>query len=180
MSLFQQLKWKLGITSKADLKEDWPCVVLLLREPQFPSAEEAVQIGQASWGAIAPVELMTTTNHGKSYVLTCDTFVFSVNLGGGRYGLEGQEPSEAQQRAWDKHTAWLSIDAPTAKVEELRKSKALGGVYQLLLVYALKSWTPNSLGIYFPSQSVTVPSLGDLAQSLQWGRQNGIDLSFLK
>ncbi len=180
MNILQWVRWKLGITTEADRSDDWPCVVLLLKEPLFPSLEAAVQVGQASWGAHAPVELMSVANGGKSYVLTSGTFVFSVNLGAGPYGLEGQEPSEAQQRPWDEHKAWLSVDAPTAKVEKLRQSKALGGVYQLLLVYALKSWSPNCLGIYFPSESITIPNLGDLAQSLQWGRQNGIDLSFLK
>lgn len=180
MSISQWLRWKLGITTKADRKDDWPCVVLLLKEPTFLSPEEAVQKGQSSWGAHAPVELMDVANRGKSYILTSGTFVFSINLGSGRYGLEGQEPSEAQQRPWDEHKGWMSIDAPTAKVEKLRPSGALGGVYQLLLVYALKSWSTNCLGIYFPSESITLPNVGDLTQSLQWGRQNGIELSFLK
>jgi hypothetical protein len=174
------LRGKLGITDKDDSKGDWPCVVLLLKEPHFPSSEEAVQVGQASWGAHAPVELMSTANGGKSYILASGKFVFSVNFGSVPYGLEGQEPSEAQQRPWDEHNAWLSIDAPTQNVEKLRQSKTLGGVYQLLLVYALKTWSPNCLGIYFPSESITVPNLGGLAESLQWGRQHGIDLSFLK
>lgn len=123
---------------------------------------------------------MSVANGGNSYILTGGTLAFSVNLGSGSYGLEGQEPSEAQQRPWNVHGASLSIDAPTANVEKLRNSKTLGAVYQLLLVYALKSWSPNCLGIYFPAESITVPNLLDLAQSLQWGRQNGIDLSFLK
>jgi hypothetical protein len=126
------------------------------------------------------VELMDVANRGKSYILTSGKFVFSINLGSGLYGLEGQEPSEAQQHPWDEHKAWMSIDAPTAKAEKLRQSGTLGRVYQLLLVYALKSWSPNCLGIYFPSEGITLPNVGDLTQSLQWGRQNSIDLSFLK
>jgi hypothetical protein len=180
MNPLKWLRWKLGITSEADRKDDWPCIVLLLKKPLFPSPEEAVQTGQESWGAHAPVELMSIANGGKSYILTSGTFVFSVNFGSGPYGLEGQEPSEAQQRPWDEHNAWLSVDAPTQKVEKLRQSTALGGVYQLLLVYAFKTWSPNCLGMYFPAESVTVPNLGELSQSLQWGRQNGINLSFLK
>ncbi|MGA2216976.1 MAG: hypothetical protein ABSG51_02770 [Terracidiphilus sp.] len=180
MNSLQWLKRKLGVTSKADRRDDWPCVVLLLEKPFFPSPKEAVQTGQASWGAHAPVELMSVANGGNSYILTSGTFVFSVNVGSGQYGPEGQEPSEAQQRPWDEHRAWLSIDAPTANVEKLRQSKSLGGVYQLLLVYALKSWSPNCLGIYFPCEGVTLPNLGELSLSLQWGRQNGINLSFLK
>jgi hypothetical protein len=122
---------------------------------------------------------MSLTDRGKSYILTCGTLVFSVHLGSEPYGVEGQERSETQQRPWDEHQAWLSIDAPTAKVEKLRQAKALGDVYKLLLVYVFKLWSSNCLGIYFPAESVTVPNLGDLAQSIQWSRKNGIDLTFL-
>jgi hypothetical protein len=180
MSILQRLRWKFGITTEADRKNDWPCVVMLLREPLLPTQDESVKVGQTSWGAHAPVKLMSVANDGKSYILSSGTFVFSINLGSGPYGLEGQEPSEAQQIPWNEHKAWMSIDAPTQKVEKLRQSKALGAVYQLLLVYALRSWSTNCLGIFFPAEGITVPNLGDLAQSLQWGRQNGINLSFLK
>jgi hypothetical protein len=180
MTILQRILTTCGITNTADRKNDWPSVVLLLKEPHLLSPEETVETGQAAWGAYAPVELMSVANGGKSYILKGGNLAFSVNIGSGPYGLEGQEPSEAQQLPWDEHQAWLSVDAPTANVEKLRQSKSLGVCYQLLLVYVLKSWSPNCLGIYFPAESVTVPNLGDLAQSLQWGRQNGIDLSFLK
>lgn len=180
MELFQWLRRKLGINGVGDRKDDWPCVVLLLKEPLFPSANEAVQTGQASWGAHSPVQLISVANGGKSYILTSGKLAFSVNFGSGSFGLEGQEPTEGQQRPWDEHRAWLSIDAPTANVEKLRSSKTLGAVYQLLLVYAFKSWSANCLGVYFPAEAVTIPNLGELAEGIQWGRKNGLDLNFMK
>lgn len=179
MGIFQRILARCGVARTPDRKDDWPSIVLLLKSPLFPTPEEAVATGQAAWGAKAPVELMSLANAGKSYILTCGRFVSSVNLGSEPYGLEGQELSEAQQRPWDEHQAWLSIDAPTAKVEKLRQDKSLGDVYKLLLVYAFKLWSSNCLGVYFPAENVTVPNLGDLAQSIQWGRKNGIDLTFL-
>jgi hypothetical protein len=179
MGILQRILARCGVARTPDRKDDWPSTVLLLKAPLFPTPEEAVATGQEAWGAHAPVKLMSLANDGKSYILTCGTFVFSLHLSSERYGVVGQEPSEAQQRPWDEHQAWFSIDAPTAKVEKLRQDKTVGDVYKLLLVYAFKRWSSNCLGIYFPAESVTVPNLGDLAQSIQWGRKNGIDLSFL-
>ncbi len=163
----------------ASEKDYWPSVVILLKEPRFPTAEEALRVGQASWGAHAQVELTGSTNNGRSYVLRTEKFFFSINYAQGPYGVEGKEHSQAQQRPWEEHAAWLSIDIPNRKTEELREAKALSACYKLLLVFAFKMWSSNCLGVYFPCEGVTIPNLGELAASVVWARGNGVNLKFL-
>jgi hypothetical protein len=82
------------------------------------------------------------------------------------------------QRPWDQHRAWLSIDMPLI-AKGLRETEAWGESHKLLLIFAFKSWSPNCLAIFFPTEGVTVPNFGDLADSIRWGRQNGLKLDFL-
>jgi hypothetical protein len=179
MSIAQWLIGKLGLTSKSYPKDYWPSVVLLLKDPVFPMPEEVLQTAQASWGAHAPVESLGALKNSASYILRCGGLLFSVNCGTGRYGVEGQESTEALQRPWDQHKAWMSIDLPNARNEELRKAGDLGGSYKLLLIFAFKSWSQNCVGIYFPAESITIPNFGELAESIEWARRNGQDLTFL-
>lgn len=176
--MFQWLRDKLAPVSKADDEDVWPTVVMLLKKPIFPNAEEAVKVANVCWGQTTPVELATTENSESTYILRRGNKAFSIHLGRQRYDVEGHEPTEILQRPWDEHRAWLSIDMPLI-AKGLRETQAWGECHQLLLIYAFKSWSPNCLAIYFPAEGVTVPNLGDLAESIRWGRKNGLKLDFL-
>jgi hypothetical protein len=180
MTILRRLLMRFGSAPRSYPKDYWPCVVILLREPHFPAPEEVLRTAQASWGVHAPVESVGKLKEGASYILRSGGLIFSVRFGVDRYGVEGQQPIEVLQRPWDEHKAWMSIDMPNERNEHLYKTKALGGSYQLLLVFAFKSWSANCLGVYFPAEGVTIPNLGELSESIQWGRKNGLDLDFMK
>jgi len=179
MSVLRWLRKKSRLPAKLYPSDYWPCVVLLLSEPTFPTPEEVLQTAQASWSAHAPVEHVGELKRSASHILCCGGLFFSVHCGGERYNVDGQERNEALQRPWDEHRAWLSVDMPNARNAELYKTKELGGSYKLLLVFVFKSWSQNCVGAYFPAEGVTILNLGDLAESIRWGRRNGVDLSFL-
>jgi hypothetical protein len=151
---------------------------MLLKEPILPSAEEVVKVANECWGQTTPVELAATENGGSTYILQRGSKVFSIHQGRKPYDVEGQEPTQILQRPWDEHRAWLSVDMPLV-AKGLRETAAWGESHKLLLIYAFKSWSPNCLGIFFPTEGVTVPNLGDLAESIRWGRQNDLKLDFL-
>jgi hypothetical protein len=159
--------------------EDYPSVVLLLKDPQFQSAEEVLDIANRAWKAVAPVELLQTLDDGSSYILRCGKFWFAVHQAVRRYEVDGHEPNGLLQRPWDEHKAWLSIDLPMQRTAKLKEIDSLGGAYQLLLIYAFLFWSLNCLGVYFPAESITVPNLGGLADSINWSRKNGQNLDFL-
>jgi hypothetical protein len=159
--------------------EDYPSVVILLKEQQFLASEKALELGQRAWGTHEAVELIGVVNHGASYALRSGKFFFAVNQAGRRYKIKGHERSDLLQRPWSDHMAWLAIDMPTQSSAKLREIDSLGSAYKLLLIYAFLYWSPNCLSVYFPAEGVTVPNLGDLADSINWGRRNGINLDFL-
>jgi hypothetical protein len=160
--------------------DDFPSVVLLLREPEFPDPEALLRTAQESWGANGPVTLLGTLRQKRSYIFHCGKTAFSIHCETRPYGNgEGREPLEALQRPWDEHKAWLSVDFPYGKNRKLSAEGELGNVYKMLLIYAFKIWSSNALAIFFPGEHVTVPNFGELAESIQWGRRTGLDLKFL-
>ncbi len=164
-------------------KDDWPSVVLLLRTPQFPEPESLVAAANEAWGAGGPVKLIGTLRKKKSYMFSCQTsngtMLFSIHTAVQRYGSEGKEPLEVLQKPWDEHQAWMSIDAVGLTCIKLTQEKALPDIYKVLLVYSLMIWSPNVLAVFFPAEGTTVPNFGKLAESIQWGRRTGLDLTFL-
>jgi hypothetical protein len=164
-------------------EDDWPSVVLLLRNPEFPGPEQMLQIAQKSWGAGGPVKLLGTLREKQSYTFACNTtqgsLWFSVHVSKLRYGSEGRETLEVLQRPWDEHSAWMSIDSPHQKCTQLSKDKSLADIYKVLLIFAFQVWSPNALAVFFPAERTTIPNLGELANSIQWARRASMDMSFL-
>jgi hypothetical protein len=154
-------------------------VVVLLKAPEFQSAQDALQIGKKAWPGSDPVEIVQTLENGSSHILRHGKFWFAVHQGNLPYDVAGQEATELLQRPWDEHTAWLSIDLPMQSTAQLKKIDSLGLAYRLLLVYAFLCWSPNCLALNVPAEGITVPNLGDLAGSITWARKNGQNLDFL-
>ncbi len=164
-------------------EDEWPSVVLLLREPEFPEPQTLARIAEESWGAGGPVKLIGTLQKKQSYTFSCLTssgpLWFTIHTQARNYGSVGREPTEILQRPWDEHRAWMAIDSPHTKVVKLINENALAEIYKCLLIYAFKVWSPNVLAVFFPAERLTIPNLGDLAPSIQWGRQTGLNLEFL-
>jgi hypothetical protein len=172
------LRRLVGKTNKIEKEEDWPSIVLLLNKSVEPSERDVLDLATRAWGAAAkePPKIVGRPRSG-SFVLQVDKFFFAFHGANQRYDIEGQETSEAQQRPWDQHIAWLSIDLP----EGGRKSKEVWpAAYSLLLVFIRLLWNENCLAMYFPAEGATVPNLGDLVESLRWAGKNGTDLRFLQ
>ena len=164
---------------KADANEDWPSIVMLLREALLPTADEAIEMARAAWGAAGPVELLGAVGP-HNFAIRVSPLTFSPHAIADRYDVGAPELPLAQQQVWDRHRAWLAVDLPGRKTAALREEGRLGSAFKSLLHFVMKHWSPNVLAMYFPSEGVTVPNQGDLIESIRWARRNGIDLNFLR
>ena len=165
-------------------EDDFPSVVLLLRNVEFPGPEDMLRIARESWGANGSVQLVGTLRKKASYVFSCQTtngsMWLSIHIRAQPYGGGGgREPTEFLQRPWDEHQAWMSIDFPYGKIRKLSEDKALADIYKVLLIFAFKTWSSNVLAVFFPAERVTIPNFADLAECIQWARRSGLDMSFL-
>jgi hypothetical protein len=137
-------------------EDDFPSVVLLLREPDFPEPEGLLDIAQRAWGRGGPVEVVGTLGKKRSYVFSCQTSYgplwFSIHTVGQPYGGDGREPLDVLQRPWDEHRAWLSIDSPHQSNKKLATENALSDIYKVLAIYAFLIWSPNVLAVFFPAE----------------------------
>jgi hypothetical protein len=73
----------------------------------------------------------------------------------------------------------MSVDLPKLRNQALYQSGDLASMYKVLLVFVFLCWNNNCLGVYFLGDGVTIPNFGDLAASINWGRQSGLNLNFL-
>jgi hypothetical protein len=104
---------------------------------------------------------------------------FSIHCANARYDGEGERGDDILQRPWNDHKAWMSVDLPKLSNKALYEAGDLAKMYKALLVFVFLCWNNNCLGVYFPGEGVTVPNFGDLAGSINWGRQSGLNLNFL-
>lgn len=54
----RRLVGRLLNTQERYAEDDFPSVVLLLRNPEFPGPEELLRIARQAWGTDGPVELL--------------------------------------------------------------------------------------------------------------------------
>jgi hypothetical protein len=160
-------------------ESDSPSIVLLLHNPLLPTREVTLEMARKAWGAAGPVNVVGTVGP-HSYAVRVDTLHFAIHAAPSPYAVDPGNQAQVTDAAWKQHSAWLSIDMPNRKVSKLRESGHLADAYASLLHFVAAHWSPNILGMYFPSQRVTVPNLGDLIESVRWAGRNGTDLKFLK
>ncbi len=177
--MFDSLRKIFAGRERADADEDWPSIVMLLREAQLPTADEAVEMARVAWGAAGSVELVGTVGP-HNFAIRVKPLTFALHAVGSRYEVRKPERPLALQQVWEQHCAWLSVDLPGRRVVELREKGQLGSAFKSLMHFVAKHWSPNCLALYFPSEQVTVPNQGDLIESIRWARRNGINLDFLK
>lgn len=157
----------------------WPSVVVLMAAPAFPSGEEILSRAERAWGNAGPAKLIASPHEGASRLIQCGPLSFSIHCANAKYGEQTGHGGNILQRPWDDHKAWMSVDLPLLRNEALYQSGELANMYKVLLVFVFLGWSNNCLGVYFPGEGVTVPNFGDLAASINWGRQNGLNLNFL-
>jgi hypothetical protein len=75
-------------------QENYPSVVVLLKEPQTRTADESIQLVRRALGADTDVEMISTLNHGDSHVLRKGKFVFTFHQASQRYELPGFNPPD--------------------------------------------------------------------------------------
>jgi hypothetical protein len=132
------------------------------------------------WGEKQPIELIAVKEDPSSFVILHANLVFAFHCTQGRYDVQRAESTAVQENAWSEHKAWFAIDLPQKRTARLREINDLGACYRFLLVFASKLWTPNCPGIYFPSEQVLLPNVGDFVECIRWAGRNGLDLRFLK
>ncbi len=134
---------------------------------------------QQAWGNAGPPKMAGALREGASLVIQCGPLSYSVHCTRERYSNPGPQPMEILQNPWNDHTCWMAVDLPNLRNEALFRARDLGMMYKTLLIFVFLSWSNNCLGVFFPGERTTVPNFGDLAASINWCRQAGLDLRFL-
>lgn len=169
-------------TQRAQAKDQSPSIVLLLREPVLPDAEQAIEMATAAWGAAGPPELLGAVGP-HNFVIRVAPLTFAVHAAGQRYEVNTLGASTEQQQCWSQHGAWLAVDLAGKSAAALRNTGQLADAYKALMYFPYKHWSQNCLALYFPAERTaraTLPNYGELIQSIRLSRKNGIDLDFLK
>jgi hypothetical protein len=162
--------------SPNEKEEPCPSVVLLLESPVELTREKALNLAAQAWGGPESPPLIARRPRRGKWLVRVSDVLFRLRIGRTRYRGPGHEPSEARQRAWDRHRAWLAVDYPQGpKMPESEWPSC----YKLLFLMANQLWDENCLGVYLPVQDVTIPNMGDLIASIRWAGNNGTPLPFL-
>jgi hypothetical protein len=169
--------WRKKVHMKSR-ENELPSIVFLLRGSVVLTADDAVRMCQVAWGAAAPVKLVGIVSDGH-YAIEANPLFFAFHSVAQRYQAEPNALSLVQQRCWEQHTSWMSVDL-VKSAPELRASGMYAAAYKTLFYFVFKHWSSDTLALYFPCEGVTLPNLGDLVESIRWCRKNGIDLSFLR
>ena len=180
MNFLRSLIGEITGSARSYQEDSWPSVVILLRAPLFLTTAEVLRTAQASWGTRSPVEALATTRQGESHFFQSEGMILSVHFATQQYSELTEDGDEVLTRPWKEHRAWMSVDMPHERCADLSARKTLANAYKLLLTYASNAWPEDCLGIYFPAEGETIPNRGGLAESIKWGRRNGLDLAFLK
>lgn len=178
MSLFDRFRGKAGSNSYP--LDSWPSAVMLMAQPAFfPSEQEILSRAEKAWGKAGSPKIVGTLREGATLLIQCDALSYSIHCARQRYSNPWSQPLEILQRPWADHTSWMAVDLPNLRNEALFRDGSLGMMYKTILVFIFLSWSGNSLGLVFPAERATVPNLGDLAASINWCRQAGLNMSFL-
>jgi len=159
--------------AEADRAFDW-----YENQSELAAAGFSAELQEAFLG-ICKNPLKWIVHEGRSYVLHCGPLSFTIHQADQRYDAYHDEPTELHRRFWQEHKAWTAIDLPRLRTARLRSDGSLGMFYRILTIYAFLFWSPNCLGVYFPAERVSIPNLGDLADSINWARRIGQNLDFL-
>ena len=143
-------------------------VVLLLREPRFPSLEQLRDAASKAFGVSFSSDraarhsvyvrgaIFTLANVGAHTL----SFLFYTKP----YGEESPDfgksmPLETQRRAWAEHKAWIAIDYARGSVDIHSK-------YVVLARLCTHLYDDNCVGLYLPRENTFVPGQKDAHRQL--------------
>jgi hypothetical protein len=171
-NLKRALKSILRWGETADKKEGGLPVsmVLLLREPRFPTLDRLRSAGEKAFGT-------TFTDDKESRHFVVEVVLFTIMKAGPHtlsflnytqpYG-QGEFPQEfgrllpnaSQRQAWAEHTAWIAVDY-------VKGGRDLELEYAVLATICAAILDVNCLGLYVPREESFIPNDGSLVGELQ-------------
>jgi hypothetical protein len=128
--------------------EEWPSIIFFLRERVLPNTDQAIEMAKAAWGAPGPVELVGTVGP-HNFVIRVAPLAFALHAVGSRYEVNAGPLWAFQQQCWDEHNAWLSVDLPGKRVDNLRQTGRLPSAYKALR-FCAETLVAKLFGALFP------------------------------
>ena len=152
-----------------------PRLVLLLKAPVNLTREAARDLAVRAWADSGSRDVVAR-HSSRGWRVRVSDVLFGLRSGQSPYRRPGGEVSLTRQRVWDRHRAWVEVEYPEGpKIPESEWPSC----YKLLFLLANQLWDENCLGLYLPSQRITIPNMGDMISSIRWAANNGTPLPFL-
>jgi hypothetical protein len=147
-----------------------PCsIVLLLQEFHFFTADELRAAGEVGWrkrfdGVEDPMYFVV--QKGGVTMIKAGTFVFHVLHSPNPYladveSVANQLPQPEQRKAWQAHTAWVSVDSWNL---DLGKREAYAAIARL----AMNMADSNCTGVYLPGEEMFMPNDGTADEGMRF------------
>jgi hypothetical protein len=143
-------------------------MVLLLKEPRFPSLETLREAAAKAFGV--SFQATPTARHS---VYVQGTIFTMANVGPHTlsflfytkpYGEQSPEfgnsmPLESQRKAWAEHKAWMAIDYARGRVD-------IDSKYVVLARLCTHLYDDNCVGLYLPRENAFVPGRAGAGRQL--------------
>lgn len=164
------------ISGSSPEADPYPSVILLLDAPREITRERAVELANQAWGSEEIQPVVVPAQRKGSWTIRVENAPFNLRVSRRRMHPPGRETNKTRQRSWDQHRAWISVDYPQGPDIPETEWPAC---FKLIFLMVHQLWDEHCVGLYIPTEAVTVPNIGDLIASLQWAANNGTPLPFL-
>ena len=143
-------------------------MVLLLRDPRFPSLEQLRAAAEAAYGVafsrdkatrycVFQQVLFTLMNAGPHTL----SFLYYTKPYGDNVDDFGRAmPKASQREAWAKHTAWMAVDYVRGGTDPELEYCVIAKLYAEML-------NDNCVGVYAPTEQSFIPNDGFLREELR-------------
>lgn len=164
------------ISGSSPEADPFPSVILLLDSPREISREQAAELANRAWGSEETQPAVVPAQSRGSWVIRVEDAPFRLRTSRRRMAQPGRETNRTRQRSWDQHRAWIAVDYPQGPDIPETEWPAC---FKLIFLMVHQLWDEHCVGLYIPTEAVTVPNMGDLIASLRWAANNGTPLPFL-
>lgn len=164
------------ISGSSPEADPYPSAILLLDSPREISRERALELANKAWGSDEIHPVISPGSRKGSWIIKVEDAPFGLRVSRRRMHPPGRENNSARQRAWDNHRAWIAVDYPQGPDIPETEWPAC---FKLIFLMVNQLWDEHCLGLYVPTEAVTIPNMGDLIASLRWAANNGTPLPFL-
>jgi hypothetical protein len=143
-------------------------MILLLRDPRFPSLEQLRAAAEVAYGVPFSTDktarycvfqqvLFTLMNAGPH---TLSFLYYTKPYGDNSEDFGRAMPMASQRDAWARHTSWMAIDYVKGALD-------LDVEYAVLAKFCAAILENNCTGIYLPRERTFIPNDGSLAPELE-------------